>query len=102
MSSYKFTKDAEEDLEQIVRYTIREWGERQAKQYVDKLQECFQRIADKQAIAKTFSERFPQVLVTRCDHHYVFYLHPQRKPPRIFAILHERMDLLARLKARLE
>lgn len=102
MGSYKLTQDAEGDLEQIVRYTITEWGERQAKQYVDKLQGCFQRIADKQAIAKTFSERFPQVLVTRCGHHYVFYLHPKRNPPRIFAILHERMDLLARLKARLE
>ena len=102
MGSYKLTKDAEVDLEQIVRYTLTEWGERQAKQYIDKLQECFQRIADKQVTAKTFSERFPQVFVTRCDHHYVFYLHPKRKPPRIFAILHERMDLLSRLKARLE
>jgi plasmid stabilization system protein ParE len=31
----------------------------------------------------------------------VFYLHPEGQKPRILVVLHERMDLLARLGERL-
>lgn len=101
MRSYKLTSHAETDIEEIIRYTITEWGERQAKEYVDRLHQCFQNIAEKHVTAKTFSKRFPDVLVTRCQHHYIFYLHSKQTQPRILAVLHERMDLLTRLKNRL-
>ncbi len=99
--SYELTKDSATDLEGIVRYTLLKWGTEQARLYLDNLHQCFQRIADTKAEGKTFSERFPSVRVTRCEHHYVFYLHPDGHPPRIFAVFHERMDLLTRLKHRL-
>jgi toxin ParE1/3/4 len=50
---------------------------------------------------KTFSERYPQVRVARCQHHYAFYVHPEAQKPLILAVLHEQMDLLARLGERL-
>jgi len=101
MPGYELTEDADSDLEKIVRYTIREWGKKQAGQYADKLDNCFEKIARKEVLSRNFSEKYPQALVTRCEHHYVFYLHPKGKKPRIFAVLHERMDLLTRLKDRL-
>jgi plasmid stabilization system protein ParE len=101
MPLYELTKDAEADLEEIFRYTIEEWGEKQAEHYADKLHRCFEKIARKEAVSRPFSEKFPKALVTRCEHHYAFYFHPDQKPPRIFAILHERMDILIRLKNRL-
>ena len=101
MQSYELTQDADKDIESIVRYTIEEWGEAQAKQYLDKLEKCFQKIARHDVISRTFSKRFPQVLVTRYEHHFIFYLHPKKKKPRIFAVLHKRMDLVARMEGRL-
>ncbi len=101
MRSYELTEGADSDLEEIARYTIRQWGEKQARQYADKLGRCFGKIARKAVVARTFSEKYPNALVTRCEHHYVFYLHPEDKRPIIFAVLHERMDMLARLKERL-
>jgi hypothetical protein len=36
-----------------------------------------------------------------CEHHYVFFTKPPGAPVLILAVLHERMDLVARLKQRL-
>lgn len=101
MLSYEITKDADADLEGIARYTIIEWGAEQAKLYLGKLHQCFQDITAKKALARTFSLRLSKVLVTRCEHHYVFYLHPEKEKPIILAVLHERMDMVARLQDRL-
>lgn len=101
MLLYELTKEADSDLEGIVRYTIKQWGEPQAEKYAEKLHQCFEKIARREAASRTFSEKYPQALVARCDRHYVFYLHPEEKRPIILAVLHERMDILARLKERL-
>ena len=102
MPSYELTPDADADLEAIARYTILEWSSEQTSLYLDKLHICFQQIASKKVINKTFSHQFPHVFVTRCEHHYVFYLHPQKTKPVIIAVLHKRMDMLIRLKERFE
>ena len=40
--------------------------------------------------------------VCHCEHHYVFYIClPGDNQPVIIAVLHERMDMLVRLKTRL-
>lgn len=95
------TEDADADLEEIIRYTLDQRGLEQARLYTGKLHRCFGNIATKKTVSRPFSEKFPQARVTRCEHHYVFYLQLEGKPPPIFAVLHERMDLLARLKDRL-
>ena len=99
--TYELTRDADADLEGIARYTILKWGAEQASLYLGNLHQCFQKLAAKKLKGKAFSERLPSVLVTRSEHHYVFYLHPDGHPPRVFAVLHERMDLLTRLKNRM-
>lgn len=98
--SYELTAAAEQDLREIARYTFREWGEQQALHYANRLESVFCAIADNTAQARSFSNRYPQVRVTQCEHHYVFFMHNNRKKPQILAILHERMDLLSRLKER--
>lgn len=60
-----------------------------------------QRIAQRQVVPRRFSERYPQVLVSRCEYHSIFYIHPDGPKPRILAVLHESMDLLTRLAERL-
>jgi plasmid stabilization system protein ParE len=101
MRPYDLTPDADADLENIARYTLVEWGEEQAERYLDRIEKQFLMIADRQIVPRQFSTRFPQVLVTRCQRHYIFYLHPEGEKPHIIAVLHERMDMIAKISHRL-
>jgi toxin ParE1/3/4 len=100
-TAYDLTRSAKQDVRGIWVYTAEQWGERQADRYTAGLETCFRRIAGRRFRHKTFSERYPQVRVTRCQEHYVFYLLPEGPHPLIIAVLHGRMDLLARLGERL-
>lgn len=71
MVPYDLTPAAEADLRDIVRYTLRQWGARQAQRYVRLLEAGLRMIAEGRAVSRTFSERYPQVWVTRCEHHYI-------------------------------
>ena len=102
MLLYELTAPAQEDLKEIARYTVTEWGEKQSLHYAESLEKSFCEIAARTAYSRSFSKRYPQVLVSRCEHHYIFYIHQEGKPPRFIAILHERMNLLKRLKCRFD
>ena len=82
-------------------YRVEQWRERQADRYTGRLETCFGRIARRPRPIRSFSERYPQVRVTRGEHHYVFYVQPEGQNPLIIAVLHERMDMLARIGKRL-
>ena len=101
MLPYELTPDAEADLEETAEYTLREWGAAPQELYAERLEAEFHRISDGTALSRRFSEQYPQVYVTRCEHHYIFYLHPEGTKPRIIAVLHERMDRVARIRRRL-
>lgn len=97
MPPYDLTPAAEADVREIARYTLRQWGARQQQRYARQLEACFRRIAEGRDRSRAFSERYPQVRVARCQHHYAFYVQPEGQKPLILAVLHEQMDLLARL-----
>lgn len=101
MPLYELTSQAESEIRDIIRYTFEQHGKKQALRYKNALQERFCAIAERAVHARPLSERYSQILVTRCEHHYIFYIHPEGKTPRIIALLHERMDMLTRLKDRL-
>lgn len=102
MLPYDLTPSAEEDLKDIARYTLKEWGKKQSLQYASHLEKRFLEIVDRTSFSRAFSELFPQIQVTRCEHHYIFYIYPEGKRPCIIAVLHERMDSVARIKNRLD
>lgn len=101
MIPYEITPAAEADLREIARYTRRQWGEARSRHYARILASCFQKIAAGEVVQRSFSDRFPELLAARCEHHFIFYLHPEGQKPEIIAVLHERMNLLARLQDRL-
>jgi toxin ParE1/3/4 len=101
MPPYDLTPAAEADLREIARYTLRQWGAGQQQRYARQLEACFRRIAAGRTRARAFSEQYPQVRVARCQHHYVFYVHPEGQKPLMLAVLHEQMDLVAKLGERL-
>lgn len=47
------------------------------------------------------SELHPGLRKVHCEHHFIFCLPREAEPALIVAILHERMDLVMRLKGRL-
>ena len=101
MQPYVLTPSAEEDLKNIACYTLKLWGKKQSIHYAILLELCFLEIADRTAFSRSFSEHYPQIQVTQCGHHYLFYIHPEENPPCIIAVLHERKEKVARLKNRL-
>jgi len=102
MPGYELTILAEEDMRDIARYTIDKWGIAQAERYEALLSKRFQEIAQGVITPRIFLKRRPDLLFTYCEHHYIFYWQPKDKvKPIILAVLHERMDLMQRLKNRL-
>ncbi len=101
-TSYSLVPEAGQDLRAIWFYTVTRWGEEQADRYLGLLEHCFERLAEHKTQGKTFSSLYPHVRIMRCEHHYIFYLSSHGTPLIILAVLHERMDLLSRMRARLE
>lgn len=102
MASYEITQGADADLAGIARYTIDTWGIDQALKYGNALERHFEAIGKKPGTGKAFLLHRPELRVTRCEHHYVFHLIRPKQPPLILAVLHERMDLMTRLRHRIE
>jgi toxin ParE1/3/4 len=98
---YVLTLAAEADVRGIVRHTRKEWGDAQVRHYVTQLEQSMVRLAAGQGYFKDMSALYPGLRMVRCEHHYVFGLPRERSPALIVAILHERMDLMARLADRL-
>jgi toxin ParE1/3/4 len=101
MLPYELTPDAERDLREIAQYTLRQWGARQQRRYASLLEAGFRAIAHRRIVPRLFSPDYPDVFVSYCEHHYIFYLHPEGQKPRILAVFHENMHVLARLAERL-
>lgn len=101
MSGYVLTDEAESDLRDIIRYTRKEWGTAQVRRYIGELEQGIASLAAGRGAFRDMSALFPALRMARCEHHYVFCLPRENAPALIVAILHERMDLMARLADRL-
>lgn len=101
MTTYALTDAAEADLRGIVRYTRKQWGDAQVRSYVSRLEQGIERLAAGEGAFKEMSVIHPGLRMAHCQHHYVFCLPRGNAPALIVAILHERMDLMARLVDRL-
>jgi plasmid stabilization system protein ParE len=102
MANYELAEGAEADLREIALYTLSEWGVKQASRYGAALEVHFQAIGNGKAKNRSFLQDRPELRVSKVEHHYVFYVNRQKECPLILAVLHVRMDLMARLRSRLE
>jgi toxin ParE1/3/4 len=96
MAVLRKTRQVEQDLIEIWSYTAEKWGEVQADKYLRKIESCFEKINRGDALLKRLAEN---VQFIHCEHHYIFLL--AGKKPVVIAVLHEKMDVLTRLKNRL-
>ncbi len=101
MPDYLLTEEAVQDLQEVAQYTLKHWGKAQLEQYRQGLKVCFERIATGDVRARSFSMRFPNLLVTKYRQHFIFFLFSSGKPPVILGVIHEKRDIVKHLKARL-
>ena len=99
MNVVRFTASAEEDLIGIWLYTHETWGAKQADDYQNKIIACCQFLADKKLRGKSITG-MDHTKLRRCEHHLIFFTADQEGLV-ILAVLHERMDILERLRNRL-
>ena len=101
-ASYVLLAAAEADLRAVIRYTRKQWGDRQTRSYVADLRRGMEGVATGQGLLKDMSALYPGLRVARCNHHYIFCLPRDGEPAVIVAIFHERMDVMARLAGRFD
>ncbi len=64
------------------------WGESQVRRYQWVLNDKLDSIVRGEVVARSLFENLPDVAVTRCQRHYVFYLADNRPRPLIIAVFH--------------
>ena len=101
-SEYELAPAAERDLLEIARYTLETWGDDQAALYATALEEHLGALARGTAWTTSPVEHRPDLLCSRCQHHFVFAVRSEGHDLLVLAVLHESMDLMARLRERLE
>jgi plasmid stabilization system protein ParE len=101
MSHFEISYLADQDLENIAKYTIESWDIEQAEKYLASLDQHFEKIHDEKIMIKNVFKHRNDLKVSRCKHHVIFHLNRQNEVPLILAVFHERMDLMVRLKERI-
>ena len=101
MTSYVLTKDAENDLREIARYTLKNHGVKKLQYYKGEINKKLNEIGKGKALERNFFENLPQVHVAKCEHHFIFFVTDNCVKPIIIAIIHESSDIVSRIKNRI-
>ena len=95
-------RPAETDLKNIADYSMSKLDVRQAALYAATLDAHFDAVGNGTARTRIFLQHRPELGVSRIEHHYVFHLSRPGRCPIILAVFHQSMDLMSRLRTRLE
>lgn len=91
MPTYNFSKRSEADLEAIVRYTLDNWGAKQASSYIDGLEIRAQSLADGPNIGKSYGDLATGLRGFVYQSHVIYYLEAEHGIT-IVRVLHQRMN----------
>lgn len=88
---------AEADLRAIARYSLEEWGEEQADQYVSELLAYLDSVAQGHRHQRLYTSGSGVVYLESKFRSYFIFSRPTKDALTIFRILHERRDVLRHL-----
>ena len=91
MADYRFSDKAERDLEDIIDYTLQQWGPAQAHAYIDGLETRVQLLADNPDLGTKREALFEGLLSFPHESHILYYL-KQAHGITILRVLHQSMD----------
>ena len=87
---YSVSVQAENDLDEITEFTLKNWGPHQADLYLTRLEEAFQLLAENPAIGREADLLRKHLRRFEIGKHVVFYM-PGRDGILIVRVLHESM-----------
>ena len=90
MLEIRFSRLAETDLFEIGAFTLQQWGERQALQYLGNLEACCRRLAGNPELGRRCDHIRPGLRRMEHGRHVIFY-RLEQKTIRISRILHQSM-----------
>ncbi len=90
LEKYKVSAEAQVDLREIARYTHEKWGKVQAIQYVRKLHECFQSLAEYPGMGRACDSVSSGLHRHEQGRHTIYY-RLIAKDIRIVRVLHQQM-----------
>lgn len=99
--AYDLSPGTASDLRDITRYTFDTWGEAQCRSYIKALEDAAQGMATGEGPFKERSDILPGLRMIWSGKHCIFCMPKPDGPALILAVLHERMDVVARLADRL-
>lgn len=95
--SYKISKEAKKDLENIWAYTFETWSIEQADRYIKLIFDEISYISKNPNSGKDFNFLREGYFRTKIKSHFIFYRINSDDFTEIIRILHERMDIESRL-----
>ena len=98
MPEFKFTKKAVKDLSNIWNYTLETWSEKQADKYYNQIIKKCTFLSKKPESGTIYFAVIENLRSTKINKHLIFYRIIDVDTIEIERILHERMDIVKRLK----
>jgi toxin ParE1/3/4 len=92
MNSYRLSRLAAADLQEIAEYTIERFGIMQARRYRDSLKTCFVQLASKPALGRRVEQLMNGLQRFEHQSHVVFYI-SEPENILIVRVLHSSMDV---------
>jgi len=86
----RYSRDSQNDLREIVDYTVDRCGEAQAVLYLDSLFECFDGLEHMPGMGRACLDIYPALYRIEQGQHVIFYL-PESEGIFICRVLHKRM-----------
>lgn len=90
MPDYRLTPDAQSDLIEIHRYTLKQWGSSQSQKYVSELRQTIRLLAETPTLGKQRPDVASGVFSFPYVSHIIYYvIHAHQLI--VFGVLHKRM-----------
>ena len=102
MKLYERSDAALSDWRDIVEYTLDHHGEAQTQKYTTGLIQCIEAMSQSKGHYRDTKIQGRTVRIKHCQKHYIFGLMRKDAPMMVIALFHERMDLMTRLKNKLQ
>jgi len=98
MESYKVLKAASYRIDEIYLYSWDQWGEEQAKRYIQGLFDCFEKISKREVLWKVIPAEYEvSGYYTAYEKHFVYWREMSDGSIGITTVLHQRMSIGDRL-----
>jgi toxin ParE1/3/4 len=91
MDDYKLSGKADQDLDEIYAYSIKQFGEKIADEYFLSLRDCLVKLADSPKLGKDCGNLVPGYLRFECSRHSIFYK-VEKKRIFVVRVLHQSMN----------